>query len=366
MWTCPDCGAPFADAECIALLCSVDARPAFRGGAAAGSRAAFERLVELATADGPIPVVAQKTRIVVAAPMRYLAVTGPPRPPRRPRAARACHRHPVVNEIRRRTRTRAASSSIGSRSVTLASSTTAFAAMSAEAASARRPPRPPREPEALERWSSCTRVVGPIATNVYVLADERSREAIAIDTATRRSRWIAEELAARDWTLKLIVSTPRPLGPHRRQRRGRRAHRRGRSPSTRSTASGSTNPQPLWAPFEIPPSVPAVELAEGGEIRFGELRLRVLHTPGHTEGSVCLLTPRRRPAVQRRHAVRRRVGAGGPARRRPRRRWSASLGPADRARRPAAASCRGTARRRRSGASEPGWSSSATQRRLFA
>jgi len=46
----------------------------------------------------------------------------------------------------------------------------------------------------------------------------------------------------------------------------------------------------LWAPFEIPPSVPAVELAEGGEIRFGEIRLRVLHTPGHTEGSVCLLS----------------------------------------------------------------------------
>jgi len=51
------------------------------------------------------------------------------------------------------------------------------------------------------------------------------------------------------------------------------------------------HPQPLFAPFEIPPSVPAVELAEGGEIRFGEIRLRVLHTPGHTEGSVCLLAP---------------------------------------------------------------------------
>jgi hydroxyacylglutathione hydrolase len=35
--------------------------------------------------------------------------------------------------------------------------------------------------------------------------------------------------------------------------------------------------------------VPAVELAEGGEIRFGMIRLQVLHTPGHTEGSVCLL-----------------------------------------------------------------------------
>jgi glyoxylase-like metal-dependent hydrolase (beta-lactamase superfamily II) len=50
-----------------------------------------------------------------------------------------------------------------------------------------------------------------------------------------------------------------------------------------------TDPDPLWAPFEIPPSVPAVELAEGGEIRFGSVRLEVLHTPGHTEGSVCLL-----------------------------------------------------------------------------
>src|SRR3989337_2513939 len=51
------------------------------------------------------------------------------------------------------------------------------------------------------------RVIGPIATNVYVLADERTREAIAIDTATPCLAWIADELAARDWTLKLIVST---------------------------------------------------------------------------------------------------------------------------------------------------------------
>jgi glyoxylase-like metal-dependent hydrolase (beta-lactamase superfamily II) len=34
-----------------------------------------------------------------------------------------------------------------------------------------------------------------------------------------------------------------------------------------------------------------VELAEGGVIRFGSLRLEVLHTPGHTEGSVCLIAP---------------------------------------------------------------------------
>lgn len=30
-------------------------------------------------------------------------------------------------------------------------------------------------------------------------------------------------------------------------------------------------------------------MAEGYRIRFGEIDLQVLHTPGHTEGSVCLL-----------------------------------------------------------------------------
>jgi len=36
------------------------------------------------------------------------------------------------------------------------------------------------------------RVVGPIATNVHVLADPSSREAIAIDTATPSLAWIAD------------------------------------------------------------------------------------------------------------------------------------------------------------------------------
>jgi glyoxylase-like metal-dependent hydrolase (beta-lactamase superfamily II) len=133
------------------------------------------------------------------------------------------------------------------------------------------------------------RTVGPAATNVHVLADPRSREAIAIDTAIPSLAWIREELAARSWTLKLIVST-----------HGHWDHIGDNAAVAAETGAEIAvhsldrerleHPQPLWAPFEIPPSVPAVELAEGGEIRFGEIRLRVLHTPGHTEGSVCLLS----------------------------------------------------------------------------
>ena len=137
----------------------------------------------------------------------------------------------------------------------------------------------------MERLS---RVVGPIATNVHVLADPRSREAVAIDTATPSLAWISDELAERGWTLRLIVST-----------HGHWDHIGDNAAVAEHTGAAIAvhpldrdrleHPEPLWAPFDIPPSVPAVELAEGGEIRFGEIRLTVLHTPGHTEGSVCLL-----------------------------------------------------------------------------
>jgi len=132
------------------------------------------------------------------------------------------------------------------------------------------------------------RVVGPVATNVHVLADARSREAIAIDTATPSLAWIADELAAREWTLKLIVST-HGHWDHIGDNAAVAAHTGADIAVHPLDRERLTDPKPLWAPFEIVPSIPAIELAEGGEVRFGEIRLAVLHTPGHTEGSVCLL-----------------------------------------------------------------------------
>lgn len=137
----------------------------------------------------------------------------------------------------------------------------------------------------MERLS---RVVGPIATNVHVLADPRSREAVAIDTATPSLAWISDELAERGWTLRLIVST-HGHWDHIGDNAAVAAHTGADIAVHPLDRNRLVNPEPLWAPFDIPPSVPAVELAEGGEIRFGEIRLTVLHTPGHTEGSVCLL-----------------------------------------------------------------------------
>jgi glyoxylase-like metal-dependent hydrolase (beta-lactamase superfamily II) len=132
------------------------------------------------------------------------------------------------------------------------------------------------------------RAVGPIATNVYVLGDEGSREAVAVDTATPSAAWITEQLAERGWTLKLIVSTHRHWD-HIGDNAAVMDATGAQLAAHRLDRHGLEHPQQLSAPFAIPPSIPAVELEERGTIRFGEIRLDVLHTPGHTEGSVCLL-----------------------------------------------------------------------------
>jgi glyoxylase-like metal-dependent hydrolase (beta-lactamase superfamily II) len=137
---------------------------------------------------------------------------------------------------------------------------------------------------------------GPVATNVWVLADVRTREAIAIDTATPSVRWLTQQLSDEGWALRFVVSTHRHW-----DHIGDNADVVVATGATlavhRADRHGLERPDPMSAPFAIPPSVPALELAEGSRIRFGEVDLTVLHTPGHTEGSVCLLSAEDRVLV---------------------------------------------------------------------
>lgn len=130
---------------------------------------------------------------------------------------------------------------------------------------------------------------GPVATNVWVLGDIRTREAIAIDTATPSVRWLTQQLGDEGWELRFIVSTHRHW-----DHIGDNAEAVVATGATLAVHGadryGLESPDPMSAPFPIPPSVPALDLAEGSRIRFGEIDLNVLHTPGHTEGSVCLLS----------------------------------------------------------------------------
>jgi glyoxylase-like metal-dependent hydrolase (beta-lactamase superfamily II) len=153
-----------------------------------------------------------------------------------------------------------------------------------------------------------TRAIGPLQTNVCLVGNPRTREAIVIDGAIPSLSWVVTELGRRDWRLVLIVST-HGHWDHTGENAALHAWSREQAAHAGSGAAAPaavealgaeiaahradwhrlTDPQPLFAPFPIPPCVPAVELAEGGVVRFGDTRLEVLHTPGHTEGSVCLV-----------------------------------------------------------------------------
>jgi glyoxylase-like metal-dependent hydrolase (beta-lactamase superfamily II) len=130
---------------------------------------------------------------------------------------------------------------------------------------------------------------GPVGTNVYVLGDVRTQEAIAIDTATPSVRWLTQQLADEGWNLRMIISTHRHW-----DHIGDNAEAVVATGATLAVhiadRHGLENPDAMSAPFPIPPSIPALDLEEGSRIRFGDIDLQVLHTPGHTEGSVCLLS----------------------------------------------------------------------------
>lgn len=164
-----------------------------------------------------------------------------------------------------------------------------------------------------------TRAIGPLQTNVCLVGDPRTREAIVLDGAIPSLPWVVTELGRRGWRLLLIVSThghwdhtgenaalqawsrdqaadavvaegTAGAGDARPHGAGAGGRAGAEIAAHRADWHRLIDPQPLFAPFPIPPCVPAVELAEGGVVRVGDIRLEVLHTPGHTEGSVCLLS----------------------------------------------------------------------------
>lgn len=142
-----------------------------------------------------------------------------------------------------------------------------------------------------------TRAIGPLQTNVCLVGDPRTREAIVVDGAIPCLPWVVDEITRRGWRLLLIVST-HGHWDHAGENAAIQAWSREQAGDAvgaeiaahRADWHRLTDPQPLFAPFPIPPCVPAVELAEGGLIRIGDVRLEVLHTPGHTEGSVSLVS----------------------------------------------------------------------------
>lgn len=136
-------------------------------------------------------------------------------------------------------------------------------------------------------------VVGPISTNCYIVFCERTREAVVIDPGFDRfdEDIVLGKIRELGLSVKYIINT-----------HGHIDHISGNAKLKRETgakiavhaddAEMLIDPSKnyfigaLFSTYGVSP--PDILLKDGDEIRVGDIRIRVLHTPGHTPGSISL------------------------------------------------------------------------------
>jgi hydroxyacylglutathione hydrolase len=136
-----------------------------------------------------------------------------------------------------------------------------------------------------------TVVVGPLQENSYVVACEDTKEAVIIDPGAEAER-IYRVVTFQGFTLKYVLNT-----------HGHIDHVGGVAEIVEKTGVPfllheadlyliegiNCDPLQMFFQVKIPPR-PDRFLHDGEMIPVGKLQIRVLHTPGHTPGSVCFLT----------------------------------------------------------------------------
>lgn len=139
-----------------------------------------------------------------------------------------------------------------------------------------------------------TLAVGPMAANCYILGCENTRWAIVIDPGAEAAR-ILNVMDENDLQLKLIVNTHAHID-HIEANSDLKEKTSAPLCVHSADANMLVNPQKNLSFFiGRPVSSPASDrlLSEGDVLEAGRLRLKVIHTPGHSPGSICLLDDER-------------------------------------------------------------------------
>lgn len=136
------------------------------------------------------------------------------------------------------------------------------------------------------------REVGPLACNCYVVGDAATKQAIVIDPGGDADQ-LAEEISGRELTITAIVAThahfDHIIGAERlRALTGApfRMH-----PSDAPLLPWMQESGRLFLGVDLPPP-PDIDTpaTEGDSLTAGGARFAVLHTPGHSPGSISLAT----------------------------------------------------------------------------
>lgn len=130
---------------------------------------------------------------------------------------------------------------------------------------------------------------GPWQTNAYLVWDGQSPDALVLDPGMGAAGPLMQRVMENGLRLHVIANSHGHIdhifdnGPLVRASKAPLAIH----PDDAHRLSGNNS-----YGFEIERSVATRDLREGEQVRIGDLVFDVLHTPGHTEGSVCLYEER--------------------------------------------------------------------------
>ncbi len=135
------------------------------------------------------------------------------------------------------------------------------------------------------------REVGPIMANCYMLGCEETREAVVIDPGAEADV-ILTTLASLKLKVKYLLNTHGHfdhVGANRRMKDATQAPLMIHAADEPMLADLSRTAASFGLSTENSPKADAY-LHEGDEITFGNITLKVIHTPGHSRGGVCFYT----------------------------------------------------------------------------
>jgi hydroxyacylglutathione hydrolase len=132
-------------------------------------------------------------------------------------------------------------------------------------------------------------VVGPLQSNCFIVYDEDSHDAIVVDPGDEAEK-IIRFIEARELKVSRIVCTHAHfdhVGAVTRLKEKTGAsvmlHKGDLDIYMRADKQGA-----LWGFHIEQPLAPDLYMIEGDEVAVGRFRLKVLHTPGHSPGGICL------------------------------------------------------------------------------
>ena len=132
-------------------------------------------------------------------------------------------------------------------------------------------------------------VVGPLASNCYIVGDEATNEGVIVDPADE-AEIILQSVAEFGLTIRSIILThghPDHIAALKEVKEAT-----GAEIAVHTSDSEYHRQQALALTFGFRcPSLPPPDrlLKDGDSLDIGELHFKVIHTPGHTPGGICLL-----------------------------------------------------------------------------